>query len=140
MKSASLFFLLLLAAPSFAADPVYSWVKRADELDRIYLYRDGKQIGGWDHQAKHYRSLEVDTWRPPTSAAPVTPPTRVTQIQLNITPVQRAGSCRLDELRSRSWTLCRSRSPSWPAGHGQARDGRGQDLAQKCSALPGVKK
>ena len=88
MKSASLFFMLLLAAPAFAADPVYSWVTRADEPDRIYLYREGKQIGGWDYQAKHYRSLEGDTWGPPTSAAPVSPPTRVKQIQLNITPAQ----------------------------------------------------
>ena len=90
--------LLLLAAPTFAADPVYSWVKRMDEPDRIYLYRDGKQIGGWDYQAKHYRSLEGDTWGAPMSAAPVTPPAHVKQIpvehrtaQWNITPVQRRG-------------------------------------------------
>lgn len=98
MKTASLFVLLLLSAPAFAADPVYSWVKRMDEPDRIYLYRDGKQIGGWDYQAKHYRSLVGDTWGAPMNAAPVSPPARVKQIQLNIapaqwtiTPVQRRG-------------------------------------------------
>ena len=86
----AIFLLLMLSGPAFAAEPVYTWRTRADEPDRIYLYRDGKQIGGWDYQAKHYRSLDGDTWGPPKSAAPVTPP-RATQIQLKITPVQYRG-------------------------------------------------
>jgi len=82
----AIFLLLLLAGPAFSAEPVYSWHYRADDPDRVYLYRDGKQIGGWCYQAKHYRSLDGDTWGRPTSAAPVPPPTRVTQIQLNLQP------------------------------------------------------
>jgi hypothetical protein len=89
MKHA-LFTLLVLAAPATTAEPVYSWRTRADEPDRVYLYRDGKQIGGWDYQAKHYRSLDGDTWGPPKSAAPVTPPARAGLVQTQVQSVMQS--------------------------------------------------
>jgi hypothetical protein len=68
--------LLLLASPVFSAEPVYSWRSRADDSDRVYLFLDGKQIGGWCYVARHYRSFDGQTWGPPTAAAPVPPPER----------------------------------------------------------------
>jgi len=73
----AIFLLLLLAAPGFAAEPVYTWRTREDDPDRVYLYRDGKQIGGWCYRAKHYRPLDGDTWGPPSDASPVPPPERI---------------------------------------------------------------
>ena len=70
----AIFFLPLLTGPSFAAEPVYTWHTRVDDPDRVYLYRDGKQVGGWCYQAKQYRSLDGDTWGPPVGAAPAPPP------------------------------------------------------------------
>jgi hypothetical protein len=72
----AIFLLLLLAAPGFAAEPVYTWRTREDDPDRVYLYRDGKQIGGWCYRARHYRPLDGDTWGPPIDASPVPPPDR----------------------------------------------------------------
>jgi hypothetical protein len=66
--------ILLLATPAFSSEPVYSWRTRADEPERIYLYLDGKQIGGWCYVARHYRPFDGKNWGPPADTAPVRPP------------------------------------------------------------------
>jgi hypothetical protein len=66
--------ILLLASPVAAGEPVYSWQSRADDPDRVYLYLDGKQIGGWDYRLKHYRSFDGTNWGTPTDTPPATPP------------------------------------------------------------------
>ncbi|HYH69151.1 MAG TPA: hypothetical protein VD866_30940 [Urbifossiella sp.] len=66
--------VLLLASPALADEPSYSWRTRVDEPDRVYLYRDGTQIGGWDYLAKQYRPFDGRTWGPAVDAAPVPPP------------------------------------------------------------------
>ena len=66
--------ILLLASPAFAAEPVYSWRSREDDPERVYLYLDGKQIGGWDYRARQYRPFDGTNWGPPTDTAPVRPP------------------------------------------------------------------
>ena len=66
--------ILLLASPVVAGEPVYSWQSRADDPDRVYLYRDGKQIGGWDYRQKYYRSFDGTTWGTPTDTPPASPP------------------------------------------------------------------
>jgi hypothetical protein len=66
--------MLLLASPAFCGEPVYSWRVRGDDPDRAYLYQDGKQIGGWDYRAKHYRTFDGQNWGAPTGTAPVRPP------------------------------------------------------------------
>jgi hypothetical protein len=66
--------ILFLASPAFAGEPVYSWRSRPDDPDRIYLYLDGKQVGGWCYQGKHYRAFDGKDWGPPTGAAPARPP------------------------------------------------------------------
>jgi len=50
--------ILLLASPAFAGEPVYSWRSQADDPERVYLYLDGKQVGGWCYVAKHYRAFD----------------------------------------------------------------------------------
>jgi hypothetical protein len=55
-------FLLLIASSASSAEPVYTWQYRADDPDRIYLYHDGKQIGGWCYRANHYRPFDGETW------------------------------------------------------------------------------
>jgi hypothetical protein len=70
----SIYVLLVFASPAFSGEPVYTWHSRADDPDRIYLYRDGKQIGGWCYRAKYYRPLDGETWGPPSEASPVRPP------------------------------------------------------------------
>ena len=66
--------ILLLASPVVAAEPAYSWQSRVDDPDRVYLYLDGKQIGGWDYRLKHYRSFDGANWGTPTDTPPATPP------------------------------------------------------------------
>src|SRR5262249_39289603 len=53
------------------------WYSRADDPDRVYLYRDGVQIGGWCYRAMHYRPFDGRTWGAPSQVAPVQPPQRV---------------------------------------------------------------
>jgi len=65
---------LLLCSPAFASEPAYSWQTNPNDPDRIYLYQDGRQIGGWCYSAKHYRSFDGTSWGPPTEKAPVQPP------------------------------------------------------------------
>jgi hypothetical protein len=65
--------ILLLASPAFSGEPVYSW-RSTDDPERVYLYLDGKQIGGWCYVAKHYRPFDGKNWGPPTDTAPVRPP------------------------------------------------------------------
>jgi len=66
--------ILLLASPAFSGEPGYSWRARADDAERVYLYLDGKQIGGWCYVAKHYRPFDGKNWGPPTDTAPMRPP------------------------------------------------------------------
>jgi hypothetical protein len=66
--------ILLLASPAFAAEPVYSWRTRTDDPNRVYLYRDGQQIGGWDYRVKQYRPFDGTNWGAPANSAPVQPP------------------------------------------------------------------
>ena len=73
------FVLLFLASPAFAADPVYTWRTTPTDPDRVYLYRDGTQIGGWCYRDKYYRSYDGATWGNPTDKAPVQPPLRIVQ-------------------------------------------------------------
>lgn len=68
--------ILLLASPVAAYEPVYSWRSRADDPDRVYLYRDGKQVGGWCYADSHYRPFDGKVWGTPVAAAPVRPPVR----------------------------------------------------------------
>jgi hypothetical protein len=78
--------ILLLASPAVAGDPAYSWRTRADDPDRVYLYLDGNQIGGWDYKAKQYRSYDGKDWGPPTAMSPVTPPMKSKVITLPTPP------------------------------------------------------
>jgi hypothetical protein len=66
--------LLLFGIPGIAAEPVYTWRSLNDDPDRVYLYRDGVQIGGWCYREQQYRPFDGKTWGQPTAAAPVTPP------------------------------------------------------------------
>ena len=66
--------ILLMASPAFAGEPVYSWRSQADDSDRIYLYLDGNQIGGWCYSAKYYRPFDGKNWGSPINTAPVRPP------------------------------------------------------------------
>jgi hypothetical protein len=68
--------ILLLASPASAGEPAYAWRSRPDDPDRVYLYLDGKQVGGWCYAAGHYRSFDGTNWGPPTGTAPVRPPER----------------------------------------------------------------
>ncbi len=68
--------ILLVASPAMAVEPVYSWQTLANDPDRVYLYKDGKQIGGWDYRMKHYRSFDGTNWGTPTDKAPATPPAK----------------------------------------------------------------
>ena len=80
--------ILLLASPVVAGEPVYSWQTRVDDPDRVYLYMDGKQIGGWDYREKYYRSFDGTNWGTPTDKAPVSPPaTRVLVVPRQTTMV-----------------------------------------------------
>src|SRR5262249_10630005 len=47
--------------------------------DRVYLFRDGGQVGGWDYEKKIWRDYDAATgrWGAVKSAAPVTPPLRI---------------------------------------------------------------
>src|SRR5882724_3693917 len=68
--------ILLLASPVISGEPVYSWRSRADDPERVYLDRDGKQVGAWYYLHKQYRPFDGKTWGPPTATAPVRPPER----------------------------------------------------------------
>jgi hypothetical protein len=76
MMRYAIYLLLLLASPVFSAEPVYTWQYRADDPDRVYLYRDGKQIGGWCYREKHYRPFDGATWGQASATSPVQPPER----------------------------------------------------------------
>jgi hypothetical protein len=76
MMRHSIYLLLLLACPALSAEPVYTWQYRSDDPDRAYLYRDGKQIGGWCYRTHQYRSFDGENWGQPTAFSPVLPPQR----------------------------------------------------------------
>ena len=77
--------ILLFASPALAGEPAYTWRSNADDPDRIYLYLDGKQVGGWCYQAKQYRPFDGKDWGPPTSVAPVRAPAN----RVVVTPAQK---------------------------------------------------
>ena len=54
--------------------PVEEWKEIEGDPGRVYLYRNGKQVGGWDYDAGHWRSYDAqaDRWSEP--ATPPTPP------------------------------------------------------------------
>ena len=81
--------ILLLASPAIAGEPAYSWRTRADDPDRVYLYQDGNQIGGWDYRAKHYRTFDGKNWGAPTNSSPVQPPEKrvVVNLHLQLEPI-----------------------------------------------------
>lgn len=82
-----LFVLFLLASSAFAGEPVYSWRTNDTDPDRVYLYRDGQQIGGWCYKAKQYRPLNGEEWGTPISKAPVQPPVRSSEIVVQPKPI-----------------------------------------------------
>lgn len=65
--------MLLLASPTVASDPVYSWQAPADHPECIDHYRDGKLIGRWDTRARQYRTFDGTNWGAPTDAVPALP-------------------------------------------------------------------
>ncbi|HEV3146270.1 MAG TPA: hypothetical protein VGZ47_20450 [Gemmataceae bacterium] len=95
------FVILLLASPAFAGEPVYSWRTRADDPERVYLYLDGNQIGGWDYRAKQYRPFDGKNWGAPADTAPARPPANrvvvmpqqqpMVTTQENLRPLQMRG-------------------------------------------------
>lgn len=70
----SLITLILLATSALAGEPDYSWRTHATDPDRIYLYREGTQVGGWCYREKHYRPYDGANWGTPTATPPVKPP------------------------------------------------------------------
>src|SRR5262245_19478430 len=56
----------------------YEWRTREDDPDRLYLYRDGVQIGGYCHRAAHYRPFDATTrsWGDDPIPCPVPVPAR----------------------------------------------------------------
>jgi hypothetical protein len=68
--------ILLLATPVAASEPAYSWRPSAGDPGRVYLYLDGKQVGGWDYREKYYRPYDGANWGTPTDKPPVTPPAK----------------------------------------------------------------
>src|SRR5262245_1706719 len=85
--------ILLLASPAFSGEPVYSWRSRADDPERVYLYLDGQQIGGWCYRAKRYRPFDGTNWGPPTDTAPVRPPERRVLVRTQQKPLVMTQPC-----------------------------------------------
>ena len=83
----SVIAILFLSSPAIAGEPAYTWQTRPDDLDRIYLYQDGKQIGGWCYSSRHYRSFDGNEWGPPVSKAPTAPPAN--RVVIVTPPVQK---------------------------------------------------
>src|SRR5262245_13813281 len=73
----AIFLLLLLSCPVLAGEPVYTWHSRPDDPDRIYLYRDGKQIGGWCYRSQQYRPFDGENWGEPSATAPTPAPEKL---------------------------------------------------------------
>lgn len=66
--------LLIATSPAAAADPAYSWKTLPGDADRIYLYENGRQVGGWCYRTQKYRTYDGTTWGEPTDRAPTKPP------------------------------------------------------------------
>lgn len=69
--------ILFLSSPAVAGEPAYTWKTHATDPDRVYLYLDGKQVGGWCYESKHYRPFDGKEWGTPTSTAPIKPPVKL---------------------------------------------------------------
>jgi hypothetical protein len=55
----------------------WEWRGRVDDANRIYLYDNGVQVGGWDYAHAYYRAFDGREWKPEMEKqAPVTPPTQ----------------------------------------------------------------
>ncbi len=83
----SLLLLLALSSSTVAGEPVYSWRTNDTDPDRVYLYRDGQQIGGWCYQSKQYRPLNGEEWGTPVAKAPVSPPIRKSTVVVPTKPI-----------------------------------------------------
>lgn len=83
----SLFVLFLLASSAVAGEPAYTWRTNDSDPDRVYLYRDGQQIGGWCYKAKQYRPLNGEEWGTPVAKAPVQPPVRNNVVVVPMKPI-----------------------------------------------------
>jgi|GEM_PF-5958175 len=66
--------VLFFASPVVAADLAYSWKTLPGDVDRIYLYENGRQVGGWCYRTQKYRTFDGTTWGEPTDRAPTKPP------------------------------------------------------------------
>lgn len=57
---------------------VEEWKEIDGDPGRVYLYRAGQQVGGWDYEAGYWRSYDAraDRWGEPMKAAPSPPPDR----------------------------------------------------------------
>src|SRR5437762_896305 len=55
------------------------WRELPGDPERIYLYRNGRQVGGWDYGANVWRDYDAerDVWSPPIAQPPVAPPNRI---------------------------------------------------------------
>ena len=67
----SIVMALSLAFPS--EEPTYRWQSTPTDPGRLYLYRDGVQIGGYDLAEHFYRSYDGKDWGPRTEP-PLPPP------------------------------------------------------------------
>src|SRR5258708_26342387 len=58
----------------------HEWHKIPTDANRIYLFKDGRQIGGYDFVEDYYRAYDTvtDTWGPP-GKPPVEPPSLTLQ-------------------------------------------------------------
>jgi hypothetical protein len=58
--------------------PVEEWKEIEGDPGRVYLYRAGRQVGGWDYDAGFWRSYDAraDRWGEPVKSAPSPPPDR----------------------------------------------------------------
>lgn len=57
----------------------YDWRELGGDPGRIYLFRNGRQIGGWDYDAGQWRDYDAarGVWSPPIAKPPLEPPPRV---------------------------------------------------------------
>lgn len=52
----------------------YSWYKRSDKPNELYLFRDGRQLGTWNIAEEYFLPIVGDAWGERQAGAPVPPP------------------------------------------------------------------
>jgi hypothetical protein len=54
------------------------WRELPGDPGRVYLFRNGVQVGGWDYDARYWRAYDAvrDAWSTPLATPPVQPPAR----------------------------------------------------------------